>query len=41
MTPSGGQWRLGSSCVRLYVGPMDAVLVEFDDQGLVRFDGED
>ena len=26
--------------MRLYVGPMDAVLVEFDDQGRVRFDGE-
>lgn len=27
--------------MRLYVGPMDAVLVEFDDQRRVRFDGED
>ena len=27
--------------MRLYVGPMDAVLVEFDDEGRVRFDGED
>ncbi len=27
--------------MRLYVGPMDAVLVEFDDGGRVRFDGED
>ena len=27
--------------MRLYVEPMDAVLVEFDAQGLVRFDGED
>ena len=27
--------------MRLYVGPMDAVLVEFDARGRVRFDGED
>jgi hypothetical protein len=27
--------------MRLYVEPMDAVLVEFDDQRRVRFDGED
>ncbi len=27
--------------MRLYVGPMDAVLVEFDTRGRVRFDGED
>lgn len=27
--------------MRLYVGPMDAVLVEFDPRGRVRFDGED
>lgn len=27
--------------MRLYVGPMDALLVEFDEDGRVRFDGED
>ena len=27
--------------MRLYVEPMDAVLVEFDNRGQVRFDGED
>ena len=27
--------------MRLYVEPMDAVLVEFDGRGRVRFDGED
>ena len=27
--------------MRLYVGPMDAVLVEFDPEGNVRLDGED
>ena len=27
--------------MRLYVEPMDAVLVEFDSRGQVRFDGED
>ncbi len=27
--------------MRLYVEPMDAVLVEFDDQGRVRFHDED
>lgn len=27
--------------MRLYVGPMDAVLVEFDQQGRVRFEHED
>ena len=27
--------------MRLYVEPMDAVLVEFDDQGRVRFENED
>jgi hypothetical protein len=27
--------------MHLYVEPMDAVLVEFDDQRRVRFDGED
>ena len=27
--------------MRLYVEPMDAVLVEFDARGQVRFDGED
>ena len=27
--------------MRLYVEPMDAVLVEFDTSGQVRFDGED
>ncbi len=27
--------------MRLYVEPMDAVLVEFDDRGQVRFDDED
>ena len=27
--------------MRLYVGPMDTVLVECDQVGLVRFDGED
>ena len=27
--------------MRLYVEPMDAVLVEFDTRGQVRFDGED
>ena len=27
--------------MRLYVDPMDAVLVEFDAAGRVRFDGED
>ncbi len=27
--------------MRLYVGPMDAVLVEVDGDGRVRFDGED
>ena len=27
--------------MRLYVEPMDAVLVEFDASGQVRFDGED
>lgn len=27
--------------MRLYVEPMNAVLVEFDDRGRVRFDGED
>ena len=27
--------------MRLYVEPMDAVLVEFDAHGQVRFDGED
>ena len=27
--------------MRLYVEPMDAVLVEFDAQGRVRFDDED
>lgn len=27
--------------MRLYVEPMDAVLVEFDDQGRVRFEDED
>ena len=26
--------------MRLYVEPMDAVLVEFDHDGRVRFDGE-
>ena len=29
------------SRLRLYVEPMDAVLVEFDTRGQVRFDGED
>ena len=29
------------SRMRLYVEPMDAVLVEFDTRGRVRFDGED
>ena len=27
--------------MRLYVEPMDAVLVEFDDDGRVRFENED
>lgn len=27
--------------MRLYVEPMDAVLVEFDPQGRVRFENED
>ncbi len=27
--------------MRLYVGPMDAVLFEVDERGRVRFDGED
>ena len=27
--------------MRLYVEPMDAVLVDFDDQGRVRFENED
>lgn len=27
--------------MRLYVEPMDAVLVEFDERGQVRFDDED
>ena len=27
--------------MRLYVEPMDAVLVEFDERGRVRFDEED
>ena len=27
--------------MRLYVEPMDAVLVEFDERGQVRFDGEE
>ena len=27
--------------MRLYVEPMDAVLVEFDERGRVRFDGEE
>lgn len=27
--------------MRLYVEPMDAVLVEFDERGRVRFDNED
>ncbi len=27
--------------MRLYVEPMDAVLVEFDTDGRVRFDGEE
>lgn len=27
--------------MRLYVDPMDAVLVEFDNVGQVRFDGEE
>ena len=27
--------------MHLYIGPMDAVLVEFDQNGKVRFDGED
>lgn len=27
--------------MRLYVDPMDAVLVEFDEEGRVRFDGEE
>ena len=27
--------------MRLYVEPMDAVLVEFDREGRVRFDGEE
>jgi hypothetical protein len=27
--------------MRLYVEPMDAVLVEFDEAGRVRFDNED
>ena len=27
--------------MRLYVEPMDAVLVEFDRDGRVRFDGEE
>lgn len=27
--------------MKLYVEPMDAVLVEFDHEGRVRFDGED
>lgn len=27
--------------MRLYVEPMDAVLVEFDDLGRVRFENED
>ena len=27
--------------MRLYVDPMDAVLVEFDQEGRVRLDGED
>lgn len=27
--------------MRLYVEPMDAVLVEFDDQGRVRFEDEE
>jgi hypothetical protein len=27
--------------VKLYVEPMDAVLVEFNCEGQVRFDGED
>ncbi len=27
--------------MKLYVSPMDAVLVEFESDGRVRFDGED
>jgi hypothetical protein len=27
--------------MRLYVEPMDAVLVDFDDEGRVRFENED
>ena len=27
--------------MHLHIGPMDAVLVEFDQDGKVRFDGED
>ena len=27
--------------MRLYVEPMDAVLVDFDDRGRVRFENED
>ena len=27
--------------MKLYVGPMDAVLVEFDAEGRVRFEGEE
>ena len=27
--------------MRLYVEPMDAMLVEFDERGRVRFDGEE
>ena len=27
--------------MRLYIGPMDAVLVAVDQDGRVRFDGED
>ena len=27
--------------MKLYVDPMDALLVEFDDNGRVRFDGEE
>ena len=27
--------------MRLFVGPMDATLVDYDDQGRVRFENED
>ena len=27
--------------MRLYIPPMDAILVEFDCEGRVKFDGED